>query len=57
MTIDKVKFQILKQFPESSVPEHQVLLSFDNDIGAELFEEWFSVEGEQMFFNFVQDYK
>lgn len=37
--------------------EHEVLLSFTNDSGAEKFEDWWSREGVKLFNNFCEENK
>lgn len=31
------------------IPEHEILLSFTNDCGAEAFQDWWEDEGEEVF--------
>jgi hypothetical protein len=55
MNVDKASYSIDRTVVHD-IPQSQVLLNFVNDVGAEAFEEWFSEEGEQMFYNYVTDY-
>jgi hypothetical protein len=39
------------------IPDHQILISFNNDDDAEKFAEWFNNIGSQLFVKWVEKYK
>lgn len=47
----------LKRETTLRMAEHEILLAFNNDSGAELFDEWWSTEGEQTFDRFVEEHE
>ena len=42
---------------QTSVPEHQILLSFNNDVDTLYFEEWWNMEGQEAYAEYYHDQK
>jgi len=43
-----------REFPSQRLAEHEVFMSFTNDIDAERFDEWWNTEGSAYFQKYVE---
>ena len=52
---DKIEFEFRETYPQETVAEHEVFMSFVNDDDALLFREWFDEIGEDLFNEWVKN--
>lgn len=53
MNIEPSDCEELREFPQHSVPDHQVLLSFNADSQAIKFSEWWNTKGFAVFAKWI----